>query len=58
MGIGKLMVKTWIEDLEHIKTLLEEYNEGRGSLAEVWDYLNERIDTLKADLQTGIISGD
>ena len=43
--------KNWIEDLEHIKTLVEEYNEGSGSLSRIWDYLNNRIDTLQADCE-------
>jgi len=49
------IVKTWIEDLEHIKTLVEEYNEGSGSLSRIWDYLNNRIDTLQGDCGCDLI---
>jgi hypothetical protein len=43
------LVKEFIKDLEHIKTLLERYNSGEGSLADIWDYVNARLDALRED---------
>jgi len=41
--------QTFIEDLEHIKTLLENYNEGKGKLAEIWDFINARLEVYKLE---------
>jgi len=43
------LVKEFIKDLEYIKTLLERYNSGEGSLADIWDYVNARLDALRED---------
>jgi hypothetical protein len=39
-----MMKKAFVEDLEEIKTLLEEYNLGKRLLADVWDYINARLE--------------
>jgi len=41
--------QTFIEDLEHIKTLLENYNEGKGKLAEIWNFINARLEVYKLE---------
>jgi predicted RNA-binding protein with EMAP domain len=42
--VEKLLIEAFIDDLEEIKTLLEEYNLGKRLLADVWDYINARLE--------------
>jgi predicted RNA-binding protein with EMAP domain len=42
--VEKLLIETFIDDLEEIKTLLEEYNLGKRPLADAWDYINARLE--------------
>jgi hypothetical protein len=53
MSKEKMLIKTFIEDLEEIKTLLEEYNLGRRPLADVWDYVNSRLEVYTEDDNDG-----
>jgi len=46
---NKRLTETIIEDLEHIKILLEKYNKGEGSLAEIWDFVNTRLDVYREE---------
>jgi len=52
------LIETFIEDLEHIKTLLYQYNKRTNllendveetKLSDIWDYINARIDVYNED---------
>jgi len=43
------LIDQFVGDLEQIKTLLERYNGGEGSLADIWDCVNARLDALRED---------
>ena len=42
-------MKTILKDLEHLKSLLEEYNKGERPLSDAWDYINARIDAYSKE---------
>jgi len=49
----KKILETIIGDLEHLKTLLEEYNRGERPLSDAWDYINARIDVYSEPERLG-----
>jgi predicted CopG family antitoxin len=45
--MAKRMRETIIDDLEYVLDLIEAYNDGRGTLAEIWDYVKARIEAYQ-----------
>lgn len=46
---SRRLTEVFIENLEHIKALLEKYNKSEGSLAEIWDFVNTRLDVYREE---------